>query len=108
MLQEGEDKIMLQGMYASEAVEVYYKCFGLSETLLTDKKRFSFDQLPATWSELLDREPQIQASYQQVKKWNDEAPEGFSRHYYIKRFSIETHIKSTDNVKLVYSNEVSP
>ena len=44
MLQEGEDKIMLQGMYASEAVEVYYKCFGLSETLLTDKKRFSIDR----------------------------------------------------------------
>lgn len=108
MLQEGEDKLMLRGMYAGEAVEVYYKCFGLTETLFTDKKSFSIDQLPATWSELFEREPQIQSSYQSVKKWNDEAPEGFSRHYYVKRFLIETHIKSSDNVKLVYTNEVLP
>ena len=108
MLQEGEDKLMLRGMYAGEAVEVYYKCFGLTETLLTDTKSCSIDQLPATWNELFEREPQIQSSYQKVKKWNEEAPEGFSKYYYIKRLSIETHIKSSDNVKLVYNNEVLP
>lgn len=109
MLQEGQDIIMLKSMYANEDVQIFYKCYGLQETLLTNKLSGPIgSNLATSWQDLFSREPLIQASYEKVKQWNDAAPKGTSQAYYLKEFCVNTHIQSSDNVKLVYNNVCIP
>lgn len=107
MLQEGVDEIMLKGLYGSNPVEVHYKCYGLNETLLTDKVTTTISELPKTWDELFAKEPNIFIHHQKITKWNQAAPVK-TAHYYTKFLDVETHIKGVDNVKLVYQNACQP
>lgn len=107
MLQEGADRIMLQGLYGEGEVEVYYKCYGLNETLLTTKVNITVTNLPQTWQELFAKEPAIGVNHDKLKKWNQGAPQ-HTAHYYTKFLDVETHIKGSDNVKLVYQNTCQP
>ena len=107
MLQEGADKLMLKGLYGDEKLEVYYKCHGLSETLFTTKVNMTIDELPTSWKQLFATEPDIHHNFQKLSKWNLEAPKN-TAHYYHKFLDVETHIKGSDNVKLVYQNSCIP
>ena len=107
MLQEGQDSILLKTLFTGTSVEVHYKCYGLNETMLTDKVTVTVEQIPGTWEELFVKEPAILESYQKVAKWNAEAPPG-SRHYYLKFLDVETYIRSSDSTKMVYRNSCQP
>ena len=100
MLQEGEDYLTLKTLYNTEPVELFYKCYGMNETLLTTKVNTTIDSLPKTWDELFLQEPDILSNYQKVVQYNAQAPTP----WYNKTMYVETHIKSADNIKLVYNN----
>lgn len=107
MLQEGVDAKMLQGLYQSEPLEIYYKCFGLNKTFLTNKVTTTVDKIPHTWQDLFLQEPDILSQYKKISKWNQDAP-SHSAHYYIKLLDLETHIKGSDKIELVYQNVCLP
>lgn len=108
MLQEGQDRILLQTLYYDTVVQVHYKCYGLNETVVTDKVSTTVDKLPQTWHELFAQQPVILDSYQKIAKWNAEAPRGHTKYYYLKFLDVETHIKSPDNTTMVYRNSCQP
>ena len=94
MLQEGEDYLTLKTLYNTEPVELFYKCYGMNETLLTTKVNTTIDCLPKTWDKLFLQEPDILSNYQKIVQYNA----------HNKTMYVETHIKSADNIKLVYNN----
>ena len=94
MLQEGVDHLALKTLYNNEPLEIYYKCHGVHETLLTTKVTQTIDGLPKTWDQLFVQEPNILAMYHKVQDQCN------------KTLQVETHIKS-DTVKLIYYNHTS-
>ena len=107
MLQEGVDINMLKSLYQSEPLQVYYKCFGLHSTFLTNKVTKTVDMIPRTWHDLFLQEPDILDQYKKLSKWNQDAPPR-SAHYYTKFLDLETHIKGSDNIEVVYQNVCFP
>lgn len=94
MLQEGIDHVVLKTMYGSNPIQVYYKVCGTTacSSVQTKPSTRTVDDLPFTWTELLQQEPSILSAYQHM------AP----------TFTVVTYLKGSDKIQLVYTNDCVP
>jgi hypothetical protein len=65
MLQEGIDYVVLKTMYGSNPIQVSYNVNGTTacSSVQTKPSTRTVDDLPFTWTELLQQEPSILSAY---------------------------------------------